>query len=197
MYGDPHVTNIRGEKFNVFKVGHLEFLRVPLQSAYKDANLTILGNVKDLVGTSDQCEQVRYITSVLFGGAWVGDQKLNVSVEGGELVARVGTSFERINPSDHATPIGSLLHLHMPDKGHAQLRAGQMSIAISAAGDHGGKHFYLNLDAKSLAALKCQIGGLLGEDSHDDVSTRPSGCKPKLMKTYPDAVSFAAAQYEE
>lgn len=194
--GDPHVTNIRGEKFNVFKTGHMEFLRVPFKSAYTDANLTLLGVVQDIVGTSDECEQQRYITSVFFGGAWMGDRKLNVSIQDGELAVRLGTSFARINSSDHEIPIGDLLHLHAHDKEQLQLRAGEMAIGVSAAGNHNGKHFFLNLEAKSLTALNTRIGGLLGEDSHDDVSAPPLGClpKPKLMMKNGDAFSFATAE---
>lgn len=189
------MTNIRGEKFNVYKVGEMTFLRVPYQSTYKDANLTILGFVQDLEGTSDECKQRRYITSLLFGGAWVGDQALKVSIEDGELIARVGPSFARVNPSDNEIPIGELLLLRVLDKERLQLRAGQkMSIGVSAAGNHAGKSFFLNLDAKSVAALNCKIGGLLGEDSHDDVSTRPLGCLPKLTKKHPDSISYAAAE---
>jgi hypothetical protein len=156
----------------VYKIGQLEFLRVPFESATEKANLTLLATIEDTVGSSNQCAQARYITSLQFGGAWIGNHKLEVSMHKGEMVVSRGGS--RVKPSPHVRHIGKMLKLHMPDVDQLHVSSGQMSIDVFR--DSRPVHFFLNVGARSLMALECKIGGLLGEDDHAAVSTPPSWC---------------------
>jgi hypothetical protein len=183
--GDPHMTNILGQRFNVFKVGRLEFLRVPFQSRPVEANLTILATVDDIVGTLDECKQARYITSLVFGGAWVSDNRLLVSMSSSGQM-RVSLGGQRLEPSDRPLSLGQVLHLHMPSEDKVELRAGETAFAVTPSGNHGGQHFFLNFNASSLKSLNCKIGGLLGEDDHSTVGTPPAECqlaRQKLQQT--------------
>jgi hypothetical protein len=198
--GDPHVTNVHGDTFNVFKVGSMDFLRVPLESSVKDANLSVFGAVKDLVGTSDRCEQSRYITSLLFGGAWIGEHRLKVLMQEGEMSVWLGE--KPVKTSSEETPIGTRLHLSRSNDDELQLRAGSMHIDVSAGGNHNGSHFFLNIDAKSLASMNCRVGGLLGEDDHAGVSTPPAECQfssssQRELVTKHKATSVASASLAE
>merc|ERR1719408_93436 len=38
--GDPHLVNIRGQRFDIYKVGQIEFLRVPKKAEKEQANFT-------------------------------------------------------------------------------------------------------------------------------------------------------------
>jgi len=170
--GDPHLTNIHGQTFDINKVGQMEFLRVPLESAITKANLTLLATIEDVLGAQDKCEQSLYITSLQFGGAWLGDRKLEVSMHKGEMA--VSFDGERVKPSDKALPLGSMLHLDFPNEDQFHVSLGQTSIDV--ARDRRPVHFFLNVQATSLAQLQCRIGGLLGEGDHTDVSMPKPGC---------------------
>jgi hypothetical protein len=175
------MSNILGERFNVFKVGRLEFLRVPFQSRLAEANLTIFATVDDVVGTLDECKQARYITSLVFGGAWVSDNRLVVSMSpSGQM--RVSLGGQRLEPLERPLRLGQILHLHMPTEDKLQLRAGETSIAVSPSGNHGGHHYFLNFNASSLRSLNCRIGGLLGEDDHSIVASPPAECQLARQK---------------
>merc|ERR1712130_109903 len=140
--GAPHMmTNIRGESFNLYGPGSMEFLRVPFEAAPTEANLTVLANVEDIVGTNSQCKQARYITSVLFGRDWVGDRKLKVSMREGEILAQLGG--DPVDPSGQEFSIGNWLQLKMPNEEELQLRAGDMMISLTASGVQGGTHHFL------------------------------------------------------
>jgi hypothetical protein len=196
--GDPHMTNIRGQTYNLYKTGMVEFLRLPFESPSANANLTVSGKVEALPGTSDKCKQARYIKSVLFGGAWLEDRKLLVSLsDTGDMYTSLDGTH--LKPFDAEVPVGPILHVRMLDEETFRLRAGKASIDVMSAGNHGGQHYFLNLDTKALAALNIKIGGVLGEDDITDVSTPPPGCQMVsqsrilTMKQDP-GTSFAAAR---
>ena len=80
-----------------------------------------------------------------------------------------------MEPSLKPVHFGKMVLIHMPDE--SQLHVGVGDTWIDVSRDIQPVHYFLNMQARSLATLGCKIGGLLGDDDHVDVSTLPSGCK--------------------
>jgi len=175
--GDPHLTNTRGERFDIFKSGQMEFLRVPYESVTKNANFTVLATIQGVSDSIEKCKEYRYITSLRFGGAWLGDQLLDVAMHEQQMVVLLGGV--KVKPSLQPLPIGNM-QLNMPNE--RQLHVGVGATWIDVSRDIQPLHFFLNMQARSLGSLGCRIGGLLGEDDHVGVSTPPSGCDRGLLQ---------------
>merc|ERR1712151_742526 len=88
--GDPHMSNTLGQRFDIYKSGQMEFLRVPFESASGKADFTVLATIKGVSQSINKCEESRYITSLRFGGAWLGDKPLEVSMEQGRMIVLLG-----------------------------------------------------------------------------------------------------------
>jgi len=174
--GDPHLINTRGERFDIFKTGQIEFLRVPYDSVSGNANFTLLATIQNTRESTVQCDESRYITSLLFDGAWFGGQPLDVTMDHGQMVVRLGGV--QVKPSPQPRTIGNMLQLHMSDEDQIHLDVGETRIHVSS--DIQPVHYFLNMLARSLGSLGSRIGGLLGEDDHVAVSTPPSGCTSKF-----------------
>jgi hypothetical protein len=205
--GDPHLINIRGERFNIMKSGQMEFLRVPYESASEKANLTVSATIEDMSGEGGGCSALTRIASLRFGGAWLGEQVLAVTMDGHDGFSalldgvQVNQSLEPVSIGGPLSIGGGVLRLHMPDEAHLSigfatsettlLNLGQGTTWIDVS--HEGQ--FLNMRARSLNSLDCRIGGLLGEDDHDAASARASGCplQAELMSVRSEQHSFAFA----
>jgi hypothetical protein len=171
--GDPHLSNTRGERFDIYKSGRMEFLRVPYDSAAIDANFTVLATIEAVKESIHQCDESRYITSLLFGGAWLEDRLLRIAMQNGQMEVLLGGV--QVKPSADARPIGKMVQLQMPEENQVHVGVGGMWIDVSR--DLQPVHYFLNMQARSLATSGYRIGGLLGEDDHVAVSTPPPGCE--------------------
>jgi len=173
--GDPHLTNTRGDKFNIMKSGLMEFLRVPYESASEEANLTVSATVEDM--KDDKCSFDKRIASFNFGGTWLGGRVLDVTMHKPEThVISVLLDGNRVTPSSQPLNIGSVLQLHISRE---HLSIGFTHLGVDSARldvSHDGP--YLNMRATSLSSLYSRIGGLLGEDDHADASGPVAGCAP-------------------
>jgi len=180
--GDPHLVNIRGQRFDIYKVGQVEFLRVPYLSKNEQANFTALATIQDVAGSTSRCKESRYITSFLFGGAWFGDRHLEVSMDRGHMNVLLGGV--KMKPSPRPLLIGGMVQAHMLDETKLQVQIGAAKIVVFR--DIQPVHFFLNVQATSLGKLGYRIGGLLGEDDNAYVSTPPAECLSLFMLNTPN-----------
>merc|ERR1719326_2385969 len=84
-----------------------------------------------------------------------------------------------MKPSHERQPISSKVQLHMLAEDQLTVSVGATKIAVTS--DLQPAHYFLNMQARSLGSLAQRIGGLLGEDSHADVSTPPAGCTLSML----------------
>jgi len=173
-----HVSNNRGERFDIYEFGQMEFLRVPYESAPSKANLTVLVTIQGANGSDPQCDERRYMKSVHFGGAWLEGRLLDVTVQRGQMGVLFGGA--PMQPSRQSLRIGNMLQLHMPDENQLHVGFGETWIDISS--DNQPAHHFLSMQARSLGSLGCRIGGLLGEDEHLAASTPQSECNLVVLK---------------
>jgi len=206
--GDPHLINIRGERFNIMKTGQMEFLRVPYESASETANLTVSATIEDMSGEGGGCSALTRIASLRFGSAWLGERVLDVTMDERHDVlsamfdgVKINQSFDFANIGGSLRVGGGVLRMHMPDESHLSigfatsettlLNLGQGTTWIDVS--HEGQ--FLNMRARSLKNLDGRIGGLLGEDDHTAASAPASGCplQALVMSAPSDKHSFAFA----
>jgi len=175
------LVNIRGQRFDIYKVGQIEFLRVPKKAQKEQANFTVVATIQDVAGSTSRCKQSRYITSMNFGGTWLKDKPLEVSMDRGHMNVMLGGV--QMKPSLQPMPIGRMVKVHLRDETQLIVKVGKAKIVVSR--DIQPVHFFLNVQATSLGKLGYKIGGLLGEDDNADVSTPPSECKNLMMLSTP------------
>merc|ERR1719482_475409 len=108
------MSNTLGQRFDIYKSDQMEFLRVPFESASENANFTVLATIKSVSESINKCEESRYITALRFGGAWLRDQFLDVSMQKGRMIVLLGGV--QMKPSPEHLRISSMLQLHMPNE---------------------------------------------------------------------------------
>ena len=82
--GDPHITTITGEKFDLWKMGWSTFMQFPqYPTSTKDVELLISGNVRKYWG-ADACAPA-FLDEVKISGNWVGGR--TVQIFSGSLVS--------------------------------------------------------------------------------------------------------------
>jgi len=178
--GDPHLINSRGEHFNIFKTGQMEFLRVPYESVAAKADFTALATIQAVAETDNKCEQVQYITGMRFGGSWLKGKSLEINLDsinpgGVQKQMSVLLGGEQVMQSPEPIDVGEKMQLIWNNDEQAVLKVGEASVHMKL------NHYFLNVDAHDFVSLGSKIGGLLGEDDHADVSTPPSGCEREML----------------
>merc|ERR1719343_581144 len=76
---DPHLVNIRGERFDVFKTGQLEFLRIPYAPIDGKTNLNLFATIQDAGVTSHKCHKRSFITKLLLNGSWFNGNSFEIN----------------------------------------------------------------------------------------------------------------------
>ena len=174
--GDPHRINTRGQSFDVYKTGQMEFLRVPSESTTEGAKLTALATIEpSSLSPTRKCTRELYIASLKFGGAWLMGHLLVLSRAGKKMSATLDDVPLKPSPEQG---ISEKVKFFMHDN---QKRffvvIGATLIDVSRVAHPVPR---LDIHVKSLQSLGCKIGGLLGDDDHKEVSTCASG-SPMLM----------------
>jgi hypothetical protein len=169
--GDPHMINVKGEKFDLVRSGRIQLLRVPLEAVAEEANLTVDAMIVDMAGSIDGCTTAPYIQTVTFGGRWLGGRSLAVSSKAGKMQVLLDGMWPMVSAQPEAIGSVKLAYVHPTAM---ELQVGDASVRVS----HGVQmfHFFLNMQASSLSSLGYTLGGLLGGDDHRPFSTLPSEC---------------------
>jgi len=181
--GDPHMINIKGDAFDIYRTGVWEFLRVPREATSNIADFRIMANVSNIGDEVDRCTKALYINRFTLGGNWLNNQDLDVRVLNGAMSVYVGKTrmVASSKPFFFGKSPHGLLRLDMQRAGFMTIRIGSATIALGV--DQKPVHNYLNLQATGLSNLGYSLGGLLGEDDHSWISMRPAACSQKY-KTF-------------
>merc|ERR1719343_1623591 len=79
-FGDPHMVNILGEHFNIWRLGEAELLRIPRNSTASTAGFSFVAHVSETGQGSDTCNRAPYMTAMRLGGSWFGSRELFVKM---------------------------------------------------------------------------------------------------------------------
>jgi len=207
--GDPHLLNVKGERFNINRVGS-----APLVSITSDGAAHL--EVTALIEGVKKCQKKMFITEVNASGSWlekniavtVGRQDQNhifsVTVDGQEVWSpSVGyqppTTDKLVFEHADKFLIKEMTKLQNNQPGHPGVelktaRDVKMKIMRPLARPTAPPH--LNFDITGLANLprSFTLGGLLGQDDHSYWSTPDSNCAVGFAATEVVEASSATAQ---
>jgi len=161
--GDPHVTNILGQSFDINSEGEVELLRFPQGS--DSAKIIITATITKL---GKSCHD-SYMKQVKLSGSWLqGEVVFKDDEDTGEVLiaslaaASIPVQWTRMNGSKDLR-----IRYETPKKVHFRLDDENIDVYISTAGRmHQGVGTYLNLALDGFRKLEGTVGGLLGVDDH-------------------------------
>lgn len=196
--GDPHLSNIRGQKFDVHDGPH-HLVNFPRGASDSDALLKIDANATMMPGETS-CYNV-FFQSARISGKWVGDdilfrhdddapmgdKKFQVSMKGklhdwSQLAKEANIQFSGSEPTKMSTTLRNATS-DAPGGEAIQLRIGkEHPVLVQVWASRGSNELtkdnfvqYLNLEVKNLPA---NAGGLLGLDEYH----RPAGAECGLTQ---------------
>lgn len=145
--GDPHLVNMHGQRFDIYRPGTHTLLQVPrvLRKA-ESAMLRVTAEARQMGGA---CADI-YFQALNISGSWVDSGPLQYHAGASSRTAASSTSWIRVGP---------VLDL--------KVVWGHTNSGIE----------YLNLFARHLSQVTLPIGGLLGADDHTYASTPGPSCK--------------------
>lgn len=152
--GDPHLVNVRGQRFDVLRPGPHVLLHVPSQEPDPARVFLHVGAEAEQLGGA--CADT-YFTSVNITGKWTEPEAQKRGLgEGRGLVLRADGGAA-------ARP------------GAAWMLFGKVSLKVVRGRTRAGTA-YLNIYARDLMQAGYLIGGLLGLDDHTEVATPSVDC---------------------
>ncbi|CAK0885325.1 unnamed protein product [Prorocentrum cordatum] len=155
--GDPHLTNVHGQRFDVLQPGIHTLLQVPRGPI--DTERVLVRVDAEAVRMGGMCSDI-FFQSLNISGSWV-DQQM-----GGPLEFHVDGSAGGAGSATRST---------------SWMRVGPV-LDLKVVWGHTRSGFkYLNLFARHLSRVTdYPIGGLLGADDHTRVSTPSASCEHKV-----------------
>lgn len=185
--GDPHVVNVVGERFNLWRLGKVELLRIPRNSAkpllHMVANVSELANVGDAGHhTYNDCAEAPYMTDMHLT---LHQNNISISIRENDMVVHLNQ--KKLEPS--YTPYKCAMNWRQFDGEasilvqrdfHVKISVGDASIDVIQPRQPA--HFFLNMAARRLGSLGFDVGGVLGLDDHTDVAQRPAHCPRTLAQ---------------
>lgn len=219
--GDPKMTNLAGQNFDLRSVGNFSFLNIANSS---NASLLSLHATIEKAGESSGAHAkfskcATYVTSATLSGEWVIDPvKIKIgrrsitSLRQLAGVLQTKTSGRWINSTQHGHSLdlkgGNTLQM-TPKFATLHIKGITITATLRLHHPRSGKQVsssyfpFFDLQIKGLKALKTKnlhVGGLLGYDDHRAFTFPPSECLPSGVKfereelNHPVIMSTCAAE---
>jgi len=193
--GDPHLTTMRGKKFDVKRPGNHTLLVVPHGASEDDANLYVWADVTPLDKVACKNLEQLYITQLTLTGSWlksIGSLRLStgtrdfntpatwgLSIGGSgnlslqEFTSRLPPAMAYVNVTHPAGP-------HPNPSKHVdtmllELNLGRSNVTVGWAHTGVPKSNWLWFNIGDLGLGK--LGGLLGDDDYMWVTVKPVECQ--------------------
>jgi len=153
VVGDPHVENLKGEKFDILVTGRVKLLEYPRRAVTSNIR------VNAFIARVGKCEQT-FIEQIDITGTWLPEASPD-TVTRLSFAARPGNNHSFVVRRDQAewAPAVSPVSLEFPQ---------QFKLEISINQHH--RWNFLELHAHGIGSLQDDVGGILGYDSHDTIS---------------------------
>jgi len=187
--GDPHMMNIKGEKFNIAREGYAPLVKIGSDAS---ADLEVMALIESIGAQS--CRKKMFITRINASGNFLGEQiAVHLPEQTDNLVFHVTIGGK---------PLWSPMLSESPPKEPQEIFT-KDELSIKTLSTHGEKQIgvqiktshdlnlkivrplhrahttpHLNFEIEGLKNMpnSWQIGGLLGRDAHSYWSTRDPGC---------------------
>jgi len=203
--GDPHLLNIKGERFNVQRQGSAPLVKI---TSGGDAHLEVMALVEGV----KQCQKKMFITQVNSSGSWleknvaviVGEEQsgksFSVLVDGQEVWSPASTGS--VAPAteniifNHAKKFSIHEISAKAESGIEIKTAYEVKMKIVRPQHRPSTTPHLNFDIDGLRNIQdsFMVGGLLGKDDHSFWTTRNEDCSQQFARTEEHEGSFAVAK---
>jgi len=204
--GDPHVTNVEGQRFNLVRLGVHDLLRLPRRSAFRpghgdksEALLEVLGTVE-----SERTCIESFVKQLDLRGLWLqqsGPLMLRagkLSKDNGDaIMLQVNGSLVSKDELIRDARLQGLLKVEKPEAKHGKRRDAKayrdklFTLKFQFSGATltvdwihrevpGSSLNHLDLHVADLPKLAkgMDVGGILGRDDHSSAAMPSPGCKP-------------------
>merc|ERR1712032_75938 len=152
VVGDPHVQNLQGEKFDIMVTGRVSLVEYPRRAVNHKVR------VNAFVARVGRCEQT-FIEQIDIMGSWVSSSN---DVSRISIAARPGNNHSFVIRQDDSewNPANSPAVFRFPE-----------NFRIDVELNRHHEWSFLEIRANGLRSLQEEVGGVLGLDSHDTIST--------------------------
>lgn len=170
---DPHLSDMAGDKFDLYNAGRQEFVVIPAGASAKDADLFVTGVVEKYGHRKNDL----WIRSLSVKGKWVGEDysfKTNSAAFGDAATVQVRSGKNHkwlpleglkdpkliVTSKDQQAPATDFAESVAKT---VELKAGPLKVVVSyaTAQKDGEKVNHLDLHVKNLHSVKSEVGGLL------------------------------------
>jgi len=200
--GDPHLVNIKGEKFNIARQGSAPLVKIASGGA---PHLEVMA----LIEGKRKCHKKMFISQVNASGSWlekkvavtVGDQTeskaFTMTVDGQEVWSPPSEGYQSPTTQNVLFNVDgkfSVSEMYNPAKSNVH----QPGVQVSLPHDVEMKIMrplrrstttpHLNFDIKGLHKLQGSfaVGGLLGLDDHSSWTTQDKDCRAEFSRIEPE-----------
>jgi len=189
--GDPHVSTITGDSFDLWRTGWSTFVKIPLEVSEEPDKLLVRGEVRPYGGSP--CAP-SYLQQVRINGTWLGGHE--VSVHGGSLESSSPFSVVREKSSpvylkregvtefinEKGVSLRGWIGKDLKDWGpdaRVELTVGDANVTIVQHTEGRGEssNAMLDLSVSGLESVVDTIGGWLGVDGASQAGTAPPECQ--------------------
>jgi len=171
---DPHLSDMGGDRFDLYNEGKQEFVVIPAGASSKDADLLVTGTVEKY----GERENDLWIRRLNVKGRWVDGEtynfKTNSASFGDEATIQVragkGNKWTSLDKVKDSNLLVTSKDKRAPTTDFAesvakvvQVQAGPLKVVVSfaTAQKEGEKVNHLDLHVKNLHSVKSEVGGLL------------------------------------
>ena len=208
--GDPHVSSVTGETFDLWKTGWSTFVQIPQVTSQDPAKFLVRGEVRPY--SADRCAPA-YLQQVHVNGSWLGNQEIeihagsleseepfHVVISGGEpmYLSRTGeTLFDLDGGSLRGQITTDDPQLWGPDaRVTLFLGDAQVDVVQHTEGRGTSSSSMLDLSVSGLANVVDTIGGWLGTDGSQHAGQAPAECSENLALLNVDRHRYKVSQME-
>jgi len=200
--GDPHVTGLSGESFDLWQTGWSKFVQIPPGVEDWNTKFVVAGNVIPYNSGEDKCA-APFLQDVQLSGSWL-EQSL-VLVRAGSLessapfaVSVNGSAFKQIDTSNGtefvARPAFTMwgeIRADEPEKwgpdAKFMLTLGTLTVEVTqhTEGRWEESKSMLDLSVTGLDHVEESVGGWLGVDGPSQAGDPPQGCATMNLRHVP------------
>jgi len=148
--GDPHLQNMHGERFDLMQPGEHVLIQIPRRESLHNTLLRVQAVAQTMGGL---CTDTYFM-------------RINVTGKWPSALRPGGFIFRADDPDSGAAPKWMDLH-------------GALQVKVVHGRTQKGIR-YLNFYVKHLDRAGLPVGGLLGEDDHEEASTPPRACERRM-----------------
>jgi len=191
--GDPHITSVTGEKFDLWKLGWSTFLQVPqVPKQDEGVKLLIRGSVEKFWGV-DACAPA-FLDQVHISGSWAGnrtvhifsgslesDKNFTVSIDNGPRLKIDDADGTTFHSDPHVSVTGTIVSqdptLWRPDA-MVVLDVGGVKVEVvqHTEGRFEESMAMLDISVPAIDQISETMGGWLGVDGAEGAGEAPPEC---------------------